>query len=206
MDTRCALCRAIQDTSSVDGRPKLENTKLFETDRFVVMPCIGPLCPGHVLIVSREHSMNLASTGRDGMADYDDLASKLMPRFHHFASDILEGEHGSTVNDKAGACVAHTHVHWIPGLARFDRMLDFDLTVLRSGVRLDELADLQQPYIFLRGGWRRPWVAYDARGLRSQMIRRTLCDSLGRDDTNWKAAPRYDWIQETVDKWLEIQN
>ena len=31
----------------------------------------------------------------------------------------MEAEHGSTANDKAGACVVHTHVHWLPDMGRF---------------------------------------------------------------------------------------
>ena len=203
MDTRCALCRAIQGN---DGFQKPENSKLFETEHFIVMPCIGPLCPGHVLIVSRKHTMNLASTGLDTLIEYDKLAQHLIAKIRDFGTDVLEGEHGSTENDKAGACVTHTHVHWIPGLSRFDRMLDSDLPVLTSGLQLDGLAGIERPYIFLRGGPGNRWVAYDARGLRSQMIRRTLCELLGRDDDNWKAAPRYDWIQETVDIWMKARN
>jgi hypothetical protein len=36
------------------------------------------------------------------------------------------------------------------------------------------------------------------------MIRRTLCDELRRDDTNWKAAPRHDLVEQIVENWTRL--
>jgi hypothetical protein len=56
------------------------------------------------------------------------------------------------------------------------------------------------PYIFARAGAEQ--YIFDARGLRSQTIRRILCDLMDRDDTDWTQAPRLDWVEETVEAWL----
>lgn len=202
----CALCRAIRDTAGESGQGEIENAHLLETARFVVMPCIGPLVPGHVLVVSREHTLNLSAMGDAAIAEYDALSLVLMSKPFFAELGSLEGEHGSTLNDKAGACVTHTHIHWIPGLGQHGGLFDQELSVIASGHRLADLKDVKLPYILLRAGPAHPWRAYDARGLRSQMIRNRLCEVLGRDDVNWKAAPRFDLIKETVELWKRTKS
>lgn len=198
--SNCALCRAIVNQSASSADVRTENKKLFESDRFVIMPCVGPFVPGHILIVSREHHPNLASMGPDCIREYNTVAEEAAKRWPFSNEGILEAEHGSVDGDKAGACVTHTHVHLIPGLAARARMFDNLLPVIHSNTRLKKLASISGPYIFTRANLTSTFV-YAANGLRSQMIRRTLCEDLGRDDEDWKSFPRPDLVQQIVEKW-----
>ena len=67
----CALCSAVADATRYT-EPFLYNSKLFESDRFVVVPSLGPLVPGHVMIVSKEHRESLASVGPAALKDAED--------------------------------------------------------------------------------------------------------------------------------------
>ena len=109
----CALCSVVADATRY-AEPFLYNSKLLETDRYVVVPSLGPLVPGHVMIVSKEHQESLVAMGPAALDEYNDLAMKVRsgPLLHD--SNVLEAEHGSTSGNKAGACVVHTHVHFIP--------------------------------------------------------------------------------------------
>jgi diadenosine tetraphosphate (Ap4A) HIT family hydrolase len=193
----CALCRTVVDATE---RPDafLCNTRLMETPEFIVIPSLGPLVPGHVMAVSKVHCESLASMGQDGLREYEALAVRLRDAPLLRDNDPLEAEHGSTANDKAGACVVHTHVHWLPGMGQF--LDEFRKRLpLRTEASLRELTGRQEPYIFLRNG--RGHAILDARGLPSQMIRRVLCDILDRDDTDWTQALRMNWVEETVAAW-----
>jgi diadenosine tetraphosphate (Ap4A) HIT family hydrolase len=191
----CALCRAIVEVNCAD--PCVYNTKLLETSRFIVIPSVGPLVRGHVLVVSKSHAESLASMGPEALREYDDLAAQLRNAPLLRDTDPLEAEHGSTGDEKAGACVVHTHVHWLPGMGRFLRDFQERLTV-RSETVLSELN--HTPYIFVRSV--HGHAILDARGLASQMIRRILCDLLDRDDCDWTQATRRDLVEETVGAWL----
>jgi ATP adenylyltransferase len=114
----CALCVAVRD-ATWDTPSFLYNRKLLETDQFVVLPSVGPLVPGHVMVVSKTHSYSLSSMGADAVSEYDALAARLRTAPFLRNGVPLEAEHGSTADDKAGACVIHTHVHWVPGMGRF---------------------------------------------------------------------------------------
>jgi diadenosine tetraphosphate (Ap4A) HIT family hydrolase len=200
MNATCALCCALHDEQKMGGKPKMENIHLHETPRFVIMPCIGPLVPGHVLIVGKEHYLSLASMGREAIAEYEELVRVAAQRPPFSTQGILEAEHGSTAAERAGACVVHAHIHLMPGLQKHSGMFDGGLKLIKAGTCLLELASITSPYIFVRGNLRR-WCVYEASCLHSQMIRRTLCEVLGRDDINWKQSPRYDWIESTIKAW-----
>ena len=193
----CALCCAVADATRY-AEPFLYNSKLLETDRFVVVPSLGPLVPGHVMIVGKAHQESLAAMGPIALDEYNELAMKVRsgPLLHD--SNVLEAEHGSTPSDKAGACVIHTHVHCIPKMGMHLSAFKERLRVRHDG-GLQAVGAKHNPYIFLRNHSEQ--VILDAHDLPSQSIRRILCDVLDRDDNDWTQAPRLDWVKETVDAW-----
>ncbi len=192
----CALCVAVADATRHPS-PFLHNQKLLETDRFIVLPSLGPLMPGHIMVVGKEHRDSLASMGREAFEEYERLANQLRVAPFLRDGEPLEAEHGSTATDKAGACVIHTHIHWLPGLGGYLDEFQKRLPLLSQR----EIADIPAsvPYIFVRAGAKK--ALFHAAGLPSQTIRRTLCELLDRDDTDWKQAPRLDWVKETVQAW-----
>lgn len=200
MDPRCPLCGAVQGPDMPSGNRELQNTVLKQTNRFVVLPSVGPVLPGHVMVVSREHLPSLASMGREALAEYEALACELAARAPFSTAGVLEAEHGPTEDEKAGACVIHTHVHWIPSVAEHAQMFDGILEVLIEGEDIRDIASVNFPYIFVRGNLGKVRV-YKGSGLPSQAIRRKLCEELGRDDIDWKQALRRNWIEQTVRYW-----
>jgi ATP adenylyltransferase len=197
----CALCNAVADATLFPD-PFLFNSKLYETPRFVVLPSLGPLMPGHIMIVSKEHYLSLASMGQDAVNEYDELAAYLRNGPFLQGSNALEAEHGSTLEDKAGACVVHAHVHLMPRMGKFMDEFKRKLSV-RNEANLLELGPTHVPYIYVRA--ESGHLLFDAHGLPSQSIRRILCDVLDRDDTDWTQSPRLDWVKETVEGWQKHQ-
>ena len=194
----CALCVAVADATG-GASPLSHNLRLLETDRFIVLPSIGPLIPGHVMVVSKHHCHSLASMGEDAIREYESLAADLRTAPLLRGASPLEAEHGSTVDDKAGACVIHTHVHWLPGMGQFWDEFNQRLSP-RPERSFLELAKNPGSYIFARAGEKQ--AIFQARGLPSQTIRRILCDVIDREDTDWRQALRPDWVEETVKAWF----
>jgi len=46
-----------------------------------VLPALGPLVVGHVLIASRDHGLNLASMGRDRLLEYQSLVARVRNQY-----------------------------------------------------------------------------------------------------------------------------
>lgn len=194
-NSNCVICDALRDAARTEGPSRIENTPLCTTENFVVMPCIGPLVAGQVMVVSRKHVPSLASLGEEVIREYHTLASTI-PQDPEF---LLEAEHGATDSDCAGACVTHAHVHWIPGFQEYAEVFDGFLPQIYSGPDL-RLPGPSTPYLFIRGAGG-PARVFDAAGLPSQMLRQVICSELQRDDWDWRMEPRYDLIHETVEYW-----
>jgi diadenosine tetraphosphate (Ap4A) HIT family hydrolase len=194
---RCALCIALADGRS--AQPILCNTILLETDLFTVLPSLGPFAPGHVMVVSKFHTHNLASMGAEAIDEYERLACQLRLKAPLLRNtNPLEAEHGSSAQDKAGACVMHTHVHWIPHMGHFRPELAERLPQQQE-IRLLDITNPDSAYVFARSD--NGSGVSRAQGLSSQTIRRILCEITDRDDADWKQALRPDWIKETVKAW-----
>jgi diadenosine tetraphosphate (Ap4A) HIT family hydrolase len=192
----CALCVAVRDAITPGGSTFLHNKNLLETERFVVLPSLGPFLAGHVMVVSKGHFASLASMGASAIDEYEHLAQLL--RKASLLAEALEAEHGSTEVDKAGACVIHTHIHWIPGVSDCFEEIGKRLKIV-DGKRLDMLDSDHLPYIFVRTHCRQ--AIFDGRGLPSQTIRRILCDVTDRDDSDWTQSPRLDLVADTIKAW-----
>ncbi len=72
----CSLCVAVADATR-NSSPYLYNQPLMETDRFLVLPSLGPLMLGHVMVVGKKHQASLASMSREAVEKYGRLAKQL---------------------------------------------------------------------------------------------------------------------------------
>jgi diadenosine tetraphosphate (Ap4A) HIT family hydrolase len=195
MDRECLLCCAVREAVRVHERPAIENTPLRESERFLLMPCVGPLVAGQAMIVSREHFPSLAAMGEQAADEYDGFVRRILGGENGW----LEAEHGATAEDCAGACVTHAHVHLMPGMAQFAEVFDGVVPQLYRGDRF-ELPGSGVPYVFLRGGLGQTRI-FRATGLPSQVLRQTICAALGRGDWDWRGLPRDHLLAETLDFW-----
>jgi diadenosine tetraphosphate (Ap4A) HIT family hydrolase len=193
----CALCDAVDESPKIE-RPAY-NTHLLVSPHFVVIPAVGPLSLGHVMIVSRSHLPNLGSMTRVEIAEYASVVDVACARLGVARDELLEAEHGSDDDATGGACISHVHVNLIPKMARHIDM--FDALLPSQPVRhdLDDLYGTNAPYILLRTS--RNTRLLTAHGVPSQLIRRRLCELEGRDDWDWGAAPALELVEATVRRW-----
>jgi diadenosine tetraphosphate (Ap4A) HIT family hydrolase len=161
----------------------------MESETFAVVPALGPLVAGHVMVIARDHIGSLAEVGEARAHEYEELRNRVAA---HIGSEVLEAEHGSRL-DGEGACIEHAHVNLIPGAHQHFDLLDYE----RDGQEVRgtlELQNHQPPYVYLRGVEGR---LYRAAGLPSQVIRRELWARSGRDDWDWALFPEYQLVEET---------
>jgi hypothetical protein len=83
-------------------------------------------------------------------------------------------------------------------MAAFAEVFKGVVPELYSGERL-ALPTSGEPYVFLRGGG--VTRVHSGADLPSQMLRQTICSALGRDDWDWRAAPRHHLLDETLEFW-----
>lgn len=195
----CVLCSAIKDSAGNEHPDNIYNKKLDESDNFSVLPCIGPLVKGHVMVVSKYHTDNLSKMGIERIKEYEYLKNRVQQSYELYNSNLLEAEHGAKQENNSGACIIHTHVHWIPNWGNKSNL--FSNLNLRNKIdKIENIYYEKVPYIFSRGNSSIIRI-YSAEDTPSQAIRRIITSEMGKKSWDWAVYPRYDLIKDTVNYW-----
>jgi len=147
------------------------------TENFCVMPSIGPLTEGHLLILPKEHYLSYAHIP---IVRYNELgqiksATKLLlQEVYHCPVFFEHGPMSETL--RGGCCYDHAHIHAIPlKIDIEDEFHGFGFTP-RKIDKLEGLIqqkDRNMPYLFFENQYGEKFVC-DAPIVESQFIRKLL--------------------------------
>lgn len=187
MASDCPYCRSIPGVGSgvvKEGRLSGFNAPIFMNDFAAVVPTLGLLVPGYLLIVSRAHVASMASLARAGGVDVwafaTEIARQLSPAFGPYL--IFESTKG-LAGLAGGGCVAHAHLHLIPATHSFMAEITERFPQAVLGWNLSEFADVA--YLAFAADGSPPMVVREPR-VQSQWIRLQFARHLGREE-------HYDW-------------
>jgi len=178
------------------------NEILFESNNFCVMPCIGPLVMGHVMIVTKFHSTSLRLTDLPVRDEYNHLVATLREHPILRKYGLLEAEHGPSESDLGGACICHTHIQIIPTFIQARQLFtEPPLSLVVKDVATSDL--MVPPYIFLRDHQGDERFLHVTRP-NSQTVRKEMARLLGVSQWDWKIEPRIELIKETICFWRSL--
>ncbi|HZW35977.1 MAG TPA: histidine triad nucleotide-binding protein [Candidatus Deferrimicrobiaceae bacterium] len=107
MADECIFCKIV--------RKELPSQPIYEDHDLVAFPDIKPIAPVHVLIVPKEHMVNLNDVGKNDAG----LLGKMLRLSAKIANDkgIAESGYRIVINngDDGGQVVPHLHLHLIGG-------------------------------------------------------------------------------------------
>lgn len=85
------------------------------SEHFIVLPSLGALVPGWVLVVPRRPILNLGALNEIERADLDALVHYLRNVLSSVTNDVFEFEHGPQDRDSSVGCgVDQAHLHLVP--------------------------------------------------------------------------------------------
>lgn len=177
-----------------------ENTIIETYEYFILIPTIGPLIDGHVMLASKQHYTSLSVMPQEAIDELFMIISTLSV-IDEIRSNVLICEHGSFENQSGGACTVHTHIHLIPTYGSFYNVLDGMLPIVEAS--LTQLGTLRIPYILTMNGVGE-YRIYEAYNAHSQMMRKAICNSVGQIDKDWKSNPNPQSILNTIDYWSKL--
>lgn len=167
---------------------------ILQSASFYVVPALGPLWLGHVLVVHYAHSQGLRFEAEHTVQEFrglvDSLRSKLVSRGH----TLLEIEHGGGTPTGSSPCITHTHVHLFPNAPWLVSCFDF----LPTSSNFER----SRPYLSVFDGTTE--FIYDATSLPGQALRRVLAGTLGQDDWDWALFPKYDLVRASAEWWQRV--
>ncbi|KDN20195.1 hypothetical protein DV20_21540 [Amycolatopsis rifamycinica] len=107
----CFICRALHDREP----PWTDQPLLLQPGRGCVLPGVGALVAGYVLICPADHVPNLcAASPESGFADF---LRQALACLSDRLGELTYWEHGGvpTPSFPTSACVDHAHLHVVPG-------------------------------------------------------------------------------------------
>lgn len=196
----CCLC------SQIEGRP--ENDLIarllpdapysrrvpLETASFAVVPSLGPLTPGHMLLCPKRHVKSFAALEGELDREYASMAERLEARLcASYARTVVVFEHGMAAEGGRVPCsVEHAHRHFVPLPPHADASLDARLPWQEYDGTLASLRALSagREYIAVRApdGIHRLVLTEDS-AFESQYMRRVLASCIGGVHWNWREQP-----------------
>lgn len=185
---------------------RIKNRVLFEDDMFVVIPTLGGLVPGHILLFARHHWLSFGAM----LAAHSEL---LRPLQRHIANirtllaetygqPVVVFEHGpSRPGQSMGCSTDHAHLHFVPTDADVEGCLGAEpLLFSRIKSLIDLAAAPPRSYIYFEGrngGKSMAIVAED--DAPSQYMRRVVARAIDRPtEWNWRDHPHPERLIATL--------
>jgi len=183
----CPFCRELQSGTLPDFvGADIESRILHETKRFVVIPDISPLVPGHVMIVPKAHILCYGAIGADAWDEFANIvnATRAIIREHYGPSVILE--HGTRSVDDVADHVSHAHLHIVPAPIDIrDSLANFNTTSIASLSDLSHWAARDEAYIYFESCAGERMVADRIAGLKRLFFRSEIARRIGIPDPLW---------------------
>lgn len=186
----CALCDALHGSSKEPwDRP------ILVTDDFVVLPSLGALAPGWLLIVPRTHSLRMADLPSDAERRLRKLRTEVRGLLQaEYSLPVIEFEHGPAMPGLSIGCtVDHAHLHAVT----------FSGDILANALRVNRtirwtrvpslsshVVNPAQSYLYVADSDGRHFMTFST-DLPSQLLRRAVAlTSDTQDRWNWRLFPR----------------
>jgi ATP adenylyltransferase len=179
--------------------PALKRQIVLESRHFAVVPSLGALAPGHVLLIPKAHLIRLASVPADLADEYARFQQEAVRQLETtFGLPVHRFEHGAdTAATRVPCTIQHAHLHLLPAEADIRAHLDADWHRLDPS-RLGRAAGSGE-YLYYQVPAGAAWLA---RGepFPSQYLRKVFAEALGVPEWNWRRDHRKAVVRETYDR------
>ena len=191
----CTFCKL--------DKSKYYNKIIEQTEYFFVIPALGALVEGYVMIVSKEHVNSLIELDDMVIDEYNELINKYRNKFKEFYGKYpIIFEHGTPdINGICTSCVTHAHSHIVNHIYKNE---DEILKNLKFE-KINDIRDIKnQNYIFYENAQGENFITYNYQPIR-QIMRIQIAKDLGIEEKyNWRQYPFYDNIRKTIEKFQDI--
>lgn len=199
----CCFCKEYADPSKsqffaeIGQQIGCVSRTLLQTDNWYVIPTIGSLTAGYVLLVCKQHYPSLANIA-DRNLYFEMLNLKMSVEsvlLRQLGLPCLTFEHGTPNPLSKGAnSVDHVHIHVLP----FERPIWQDIVSVMPETDIEVVDNyedvytswrnkLPDSYLLFQDVDQKIYYASDAGGMPSQLFRRCLAPYLGVESWDWRS-------------------
>ena len=205
----CCLCSQIAGerendllSSLLDCGDGYQRRIAMETEYFAVIPSVGALTAGHVLLCPKPHVTSLGELSAEIAAEYleakRNLTATIVARFH---SPVHAFEHGCAKGSPRVICtVDHAHLHLLPAPKGLTDIILGAFSWRQIGAKSDDLARAVNAleYLYYESPDGECFVAQQKQEFESQIMRRIIASALGKCEAwNWREHPNLSEVERT---------
>lgn len=185
-------------------KARLESRIVATTKKFVIMPMVGPLVPGYLLIVPREHYLSISQLPKEQIEELKIIKEELKAVFDKIYGKCVFYEHGAlSCSAKGGSCSDHAHLHIVAvDIDVKDKFAkyEYELRKINDYTHIKKQMERNVPYLYYENQDGEMFLA-DAPIVESQFIRKLIAKDINAiDRALWNENIRKDWMIDIVKK------
>jgi diadenosine tetraphosphate (Ap4A) HIT family hydrolase len=203
-EPQCPFCAELQGQeqtifSNMVG-DRLKSRILYQDEHFVVMPPLGQIIEGGLLLLSGSHILSFAHLPTEHFERLEQLIESIGRSLQQkWGVHPLFFEHGPAPERSKGlCCVDHAHFNIFPARVRVQPHLSRRMSFpVHSLAELPRLRRAEFGYLFVQenDGTRR---VYDGECVPTQLVRRIISSEIGLPDRwHWRDYPGVDQLVRT---------
>lgn len=179
-----------------------ENTIIDESKNFIVLPSIGALVDGYLMIVSKKHINSMSELKEKERIEYELLIEKYRNKFKKIYNKFpIIFEHGSPISNSnmKASSIIHAHTH-IVNYKFIDEKLVIKKLNLKKVDNLNYLSR-KQNYIMYINQKNIFYISYNFEHI-SQMMRKIIAKELDYENKfDWKKEMFIENINSTIKRF-----
>lgn len=209
-NSECRLCREINNKNLIIKlKLGLSNTVIAKNGDWLVLPALGSVVPGYIMIVNTNHSYHsIACCPDEQLKKLEEticLCKKALKKIYN--SNCILFEHGVLSESMIGSnSVNHVHLHILP--IEVDLYNTFSHENFKQINTFDDLKNIALlnniAYLFYENNHGKRFYIEDENGVfPSQFFRRQVANAVGRsEEWNWRIYPHYEEFLNTYNSLI----
>ncbi|MGV8169273.1 MAG: HIT family protein [Candidatus Nanoarchaeia archaeon] len=204
----CVFCEEIETgVCEYEGVNKGVNNGgriIYETDNFWVVPAVGQIVEGYLLINSKKHFLSMGGMPLTYFSELEEVCSKVKNVLSETYGSPIFFEHGmAEVEKKKMCCIAHAHIHAVPVIID-DISKELDpygcVKEIRSLIELNYTFMEGKSYLFFENNSGRKYISDVTSNIPPQLLRQIIAEKTGnKDKWNWKDHPGIEAMLSTIE-------
>lgn len=186
----CRFCGSGNNIISITGDNTSGKRKVYEDENFYIIISVGAIVEGHLLIIPKEHFLNMGQ-----------MPTKMMEKLYGLMSEwsnilssiynkkVIAFEHGTGISDEvSSASVIHAHTHLVPledGILDMIYQSNCSAYKLQNFSELKNISETGSSYLFYQDV---NSELYSVKGINlpSQFFRKLISDKYKLGEWNWR--------------------
>lgn len=167
-----------------DYNPKSEI--IAETKNFYLVPSVGQIVEGYVLLCSKKHIFGMADLKKDEIVELKIFLKKIRESINEVYGPTVVWEHGSTICAKQiGGCLNHAHFNIFPIKKHLVKKLDDSFNIKKID-DISSIGGVKGSYIFLIDDDEKKYILQTNGVTPSQYFRKIVAKELRMEE-------KWDW-------------